>query len=256
MRLLLIYLLLLYCNFSKAEGKLLMCTNYNEDGTYSGVYENVFINKEGNFMYLFYESSTPITDDTLYVNINKEFNRRDSNFYKFDYYHLVVDNSKMWAVNKYIFTKPGRYKISTFNKNGDEIAKPYYANVGYYESEYDDLLIKDSWYYSSSKLSFYEKNIEDSLIGENNIFNYQSPETKIILKIEQENNKPLNTSNLFAKIYSDDKNQEFISANSYYVNANWWWTYVPIYFKSKGKFIVELYTNNDIFIQRKKVEIK
>lgn len=233
-----------------------MCTDYNEDGTYSGVYQDVFINKEGNFMYLFYESTTPITDDTLFVNIEKDFNRRDTNYYKYDYYYLVVDNSNKWAVNKYIFTKPGRYKISTFNKNGDEISKPYYANVGYYESEYDDLLIKDSWYYSSSIVTFYEKNIGDSLIGENKIFNYQANGTTLALKIAQQNQKELNTTNLFVAIYTDDKNHELINKNSYYISREWWWTYVPIYIKNKGKYSVEVYTNNDIFINSGKVEIK
>lgn len=256
MRLLLFFLFFMFSNFScNAQRKLMLCTNYDNEGKYSGVLDDIYINKNGNFMYVFYESMSQI-NDTVFISIEKDYNRKDTNFYKFDHYYLVPDASKKWAVNKYIFTKPGRYKFSIYNRNGDEIAMPYYAKIGYYDNEYDDLLIKDTWYYNTSKITFYEKNIGDSLIAENTVFNYQAAETKIILKIEQINKKPLNTNNLFVKIYTEDKNHELISSDAYYVNSNWWWTYVPIYFKNKGKFMVEVYTNNDVFIQRKNVEIK
>ncbi len=255
MRLLLLFLCTIIYNFSNAQGKLILCTNYDNEGKYAGVLDNIYINKSGNFMYLFYEATSPI-NDTLYIKIEKNFNRKDSNYYQFDHYYLVPDASKKWAVNKYIFTKPGNYKISTFNRNGVEIAKPSFAKFSFEDNEYDDLLIKDSWYYKKSKITFYEKSVGDSLVGENDIFNYQPSETKILLKIAQENQKPLNTNNLFVSIYTDDKNHEFISSDSYYVNENWWWTFIPIYLKNKGKYIVEVYTNNDIFIQHKKVEIK
>lgn len=206
-------------------------------------------------MYLFYEASSPIYD-TLYIKIQKDFSRKDSNYYQFDHYYLVPDISKKWAVNKYIFSKPGRYKISVYNRNGAEITEPLLTKIIYNENEYDDLMIKDTWFYNQSKITFYEKNIGDSLIAENIIFNYQPSETKVILKIEQENKKPLNSNNLFVKIYTDDENHKFISSNAYNINENWWWTFIPIYIKNKGKYLVEVYTNNDIFIQSKKIEVK
>jgi len=219
------------------------------------MYENWTINKNGNFIYLFYEEKNAI-DDTLYVLLEKNYNRRDTEYYELDHYYLVPDTSKNFAVNKYIFTKPGNYKISVFNRKGISIAPPHYTTIDYYESEYDFLSNADSWYYSNSVLTFYEKKVNDSLFGENKIFTLKEDGIDVVLSIVQKNKKPIKSNNLLVTIYTDDKNKVKINSIPYYVDYNWNWTTIRVPFKQKGKFIVEVYNDSDVFINSSKIEIQ
>ena len=243
------------CSSTNAQGKLIICSEYKQDGSYTGVYNNWFINKKGNFMYLFYESSTAVSD-TVFVKLDKQFNRRDSNYYELDHYYLIPSGNKKWAANKYIFTKPGKYRISAYNRNGDLLTAPYYTTISFAENEYDDLFLKDSWYYESSIIEFYEKAIGDSMIGKNDVFNYQPNNTNITLYILQQNKKPLQSQHLFVSVYSDDKLHEHISSYPYYIDASWHWTFLPVKMERKGKFIVEIYNDDDVFINSAKIEIR
>ena len=216
------------CSF--AQNKLLLCTGYDKDGKYSGAYNEWNIQKDSNFMYLFYESATPL-NDTLLVIIDKVFNRTDTNFYEFDHYYLVPDISKKWAVNKYIFSKSGKYKITVFDRN-------------------------NTWYYNQSETGFYENNKGDTMVGRNDVFSYKQDGTRVILYIGQKDKRPLKTTHLISRIYTNDTCHEFIRSNSYYVDENWSWTFVPVYFYKKGKYTVELYNDDDIFINSTPIEIK
>ena len=255
MRLLLCLILIVVSTKSFAQNKLFLCAEYNKDGTYSGTYSNWSIEKTGNYVYLFFESATPVSD-TVMVKIDRIYNRRDTSYYEFDHYYLVPEESKKFAVNKYTFTKPGNYRINVYDRNGVRLAEPHFTEIKFAENEYDQLLFKDSWYYNTSKIYFYEKMIGDSMVGKTSIFNLKQNETTAILYIEQENQKPLKSGHLFVSVYSDDSCHELVSAYTYYINENWFWTFIPVSFKRKGKFIVELYNDNDVFIQREKIEIR
>ncbi len=255
MRFIAYILLALQLNISKAENKLILCTNYSSDGTHSGTYENWSIQKGGNYMYLFYESISPITD-TVYISISKKFNRKDTNYYEYDHYYLVPDSSKKWAVNKYTFTKSGSYKISVHNRFHTTLSSPLFTDINLAENEYNDIYFPDTWYYNQSKIYFYEKAIGDSMVGKSDSYLYNAAGNKIILYIEQENKSPLKSGHLFISIYTADKCHEFINSFTYYINEKWYWTFVPINFNKKGKFIVELYNDDDVFINSSILEIK
>jgi hypothetical protein len=242
-------------SISKAQNKLFLCTNYNEIGEYTGAYENWSIQRNGNFMYLFYESITPI-NDTISILIEKDFNRKDTNYYEYDHYYLVPDISKKWAVNKYTFTKPGRYKITAYDKNSNKVTQTYYTTIEFSEDAYSNDKTVDSWYYNTSNITYFEKNIKDTMVGKNTVFAYQPNNTKVILFIEQKNNKTLHSNHLFVSIFKDDECHQKINSDSYYINDNWHWTFIPIYFKNAGKYIVELYNDDDVFINAAKLEIK
>jgi hypothetical protein len=241
------------CSF--AQNKLLLCTGYDKDGKYSGAYNEWNIQKDGNFMYLFYESATPL-NDTLLVIIDKVFNRTDTNFYEFDHYYLVPDISKKWAVNKYIFSKSGKYKITVFDRNNNQLAQPYITNIDFNVNEYNEMKFVDTWYYNQSETGFYENNKGDTMVGRNDVFSYKQDGTRVILYIGQKDKRPLKTPHLISRIYTNDTCHEFIRSNSYYVDENWSWTFVPVYFYKKGKYTVELYNDDDIFINSTPIEIK
>ena len=76
-RLFIVISLFFLTNHLNAQNKLLLCTEYDQNGNYKGAYDEWRIGKGGNFMYLFYESSTPI-NDTVFIMIYKTFNRKDT----------------------------------------------------------------------------------------------------------------------------------------------------------------------------------
>ena len=254
-RLFIVISLFFLTNHLNAQNKLLLCTEYDQNGNYKGAYDEWRIGKGGNFMYLFYESSTPI-NDTLFVMIYKTFNRKDTSLLEYDHYYLVPDVSKKFAVNKYIFTKSGKYKITVYDRNNKQIAQPYVADISLIESDYSDEHFVDTWYYKTSEIKFYESVVNDSMVGKNTVFNYKTSNNNVILRIEQQNKQPFKTRHFYCKIYSADNCHELIGTDTYYIDENWHWTYVSVNINQKGKFIVELYNDDDVFINSAQLEIR
>ena len=255
MRLVLYIFLAFSCINSKAQNKLLLCSNYTNDGAFAGDYENWTIQKGGNYMFLHYTSSTPI-NDTIFIGIEKNFNRRDTNYYEYDHYYLITDSSRKWAVNKYVFTKTGQYKMTAYDRHNNQLAPIYTTFIRLEDKAYSDMYFTDTWYYEKSKIFFYEKTIGDTMFGKNNVFTYQPTGSKVILYIEQPEGQSLKTNHLLISVFSDDKCHEHLFSYTYYLEKSWFWTHVPIYFYQKGKYIVELYNDDDVFINSASLEIK
>ncbi len=251
---LLLCLLLISQLTNKAENKLLLCTAYDANGEYSGDYSSWNIQKTGNYMYLFYTSDKPV-NDTLFITINKTFNRKDTNFYLFDHYYLIPDSSKKFAVNKYTFSKPGNYQLRVFDRKSEELLGMYTAFIGYNEDQYNEVFFTDTWYYKETSIFFCDSISEDMPIGKREVFNYDSNRNKITLYIENANKKPLKTNNVFIKVY-DKENRKLILSDSYSLNGNWFWTYINIFLEEKGKYTLELYNADDVFINAADLEIK
>lgn len=239
----------------KAQSKLFLCTDYAKDGTLSGNYENWTIQKGGNFLYLYFSSSTPI-NDTIFIGIEKNFNRRDTTYYEYDHYYLVTDSSKKWAVNKYVFSKTGQYRITAYDRHNNQLAVPYKTVIQLEDQAYSDMYFRDTWYYEESKVYFYNTAVGDTMFGRNNVFSYQPLGNKVILYLEQPEAKPFKTNHLFVSIFMDDKCHQYIDSYTFYVDDTWLWTHVPIYFSKKGKYIVEIYNDDDVFINSTSLEIK
>lgn len=251
-----LFLVALLCfKNSDAQNKLFLCTGYGKDGSYSGAYERWNIQKDGNYMYIYFQPLS-ILRDTVYVSIDKTYNRRDSNYYQYDRYFLVPDSSKKWAVNKYTFTKPGKYKITAFDINNNQLSEPYYTDIDINLNDYKDMHYVDTWYYNQSKIGFYEKAVGDSMIGRNDVFPYKPEGTNVVLYIEQPEKQPFKTNHFLASIYTNDNNHRFITSKMYYVNEQWHWTFVNVDFDKKGKYLLELYNEDDVFINSSPIEIK
>src|SRR4051812_11930984 len=104
MRILLMCLVMLTAFAARSENKLMLCTEYDVKGNPANAFPSWKIRKTGNFMYILYQSDTPI-QDSLFIWLQKTYSRKDTAFYEYDHYYLVPDASKKFAVNKYIFTK-------------------------------------------------------------------------------------------------------------------------------------------------------
>ncbi len=252
-----IFYLIIFSIFFPVQGqnKLFLCAQYQVDGSYTGAYKNWKIQKEGNFMFLFYESETSI-EDSLYIRIDKVFDRKDTNYYEYDHYYLLPGLSKKWAANKYTFTKTGKYKISVYDRQNNLLTSPYFTTIIFDDSSYNNIHFPDTWYYSNSNMAFYEKVSGDTLYGKKEIFPYQPDGNKIILYIGQNEERPFKSNHLVAKTYTADKCHELLGTNTFYIKDNWYWTFLTIYINQKGKYDIELFNEDDVFINSAKVEIK
>lgn len=254
MRILFSVWLLFLTHFLKGENNLLLCTEIDHDGKCLNTYDNWSIQKTGNFIYLLYQSDNPI-DDTLYVNIQKTFSRKDSNYYYYDYYYLVPDAAKKWASNKYTFTAPGNYRISVYNRKTEQLLGTLITTINYAEDEYAGYNFADTWYFSESKIAFCEAVINGKLIGEEKAFKQKAEGNTITLYLEQNGQKALKTDHLYLKIYAPDECNRLVASFESSIERSWYWTFVKIYLKNKGKYLVEVYTQDDVYINSGVVEI-
>ena len=246
--------IIIYSSLSKAENKLLLCTSYDNDGNYTGDFPSWKINRTGNFMYVLYQSDTPL-NDSLYISLEKTFNRKDSNYYQYDHYYLVPGATKKFAVNKYIFTKPGNYRISVYDRLSEALLKTYTTAIGYTDQEYADKFFTDTWYYNESVIYFCDSLVNSKLIGKSDVFSYQPQREKIVLYVEQLNKISLKTDHLFVKVFNRE-NHQLVQSSSYSIHNEWYWTFISIYIKDRGKYTVELYNEDDVFINQADLEIK
>ncbi|MFN8237547.1 MAG: hypothetical protein U0T77_05205 [Chitinophagales bacterium] len=238
-----------------AENRLLLCTSYNQDGAYSGVFPTWNIAENGSYMHFFYESDVPITD-TLSVLIFKIFDRRDTNYYEYDRYYLLPGPSGKWAANKYTFAHPGNYRFLLFDTKKNLLLQTHSTLIEYDKSVYDNKY-NDSWYYLNSNMVFCDSVVKGTIIGKSNSFAYKPEGNKVVIYIEQPDHRMLKSDHLFAKIYKmEGDKKKWVKSNSYYTDFNWFWTFIPIYLNEKGLYSVELYNEQDVYINSATLEIK
>ncbi len=254
MRILLPAFVLLITNMVQAENKLQLCTSYDVNGTPENTYPSWKISKTGNFMYILYQSDTPI-EDSLYITLSKTYSRKDTSYYQYDHYYLIPDASKKFAANKYIFSKPGNYIISVFDKHTEELLQSYTTVIDFADDDYRDPYFTDTWYYKLSQMYFGDTMVGEKLIGKSEVFTYKPGGNKITLYISQQNHSPLKSQHLIVKIISKETNK-LIKTNSYNIFTDWYWTYLPVYIDNKGKYTVEMYNEDDVFINKADLEIK
>ncbi len=245
----------LFALSASAENKLLLCTSYNQDGEYSGIFPTWNIAQTGSYMHIFYESDVPITD-TLSVIIFKIFDRRDTNYYEYDRYYLLPGQSQKWAANKYTFAHPGYYRFLVFDHKKDLLLQTHTTLIEYDKSAYDNNYI-DSWYYLNSRLVLCDSVVKGTIFGASNTFFYNPDGNKTILYIEQADKRALKTDHLFSKIYKlEGDKKTWVKSNSYYTDISWFWTYIPVYLNGKGLYSIELYNEQDVYINSVTLEIK
>ncbi|MBK9328673.1 MAG: hypothetical protein IPM95_04995 [Sphingobacteriales bacterium] len=252
----------LFCSYAllillsaSAENKLLLCSSYSESGEYSGVFPSWNITQDGSYMHLFYESDTPV-NDTLSVLIFKTFDRRDTNFYEYDRYYLLPGPSKEWAANKYTFRHPGNYRFLVFDLKKDLLLQSYNTLLEFENSVYDSHFT-DTWYYLNTQLTFCDSVVKGNIIGRKNSFTYNPNGTKVVVYIGQGNQLALKSDHILAKIYKiEGAKRTWIKSNPYYTEFSWYWTYLPIYLNERGNYLVELYNEQDVYINSAALEIK
>lgn len=240
-----------------AENKLFLCADYTPDGKYSGAYESWSIQQGGNYMHIFYSSDNSI-EDTLIVRIYKTFSRIDTNFYEYDHYYLIPGQSKKWAANKYTFTKPGNYRFYVYDKKNNNLLQTHNTSVAFQDQVYDSYLYTDTWYYYSTQLVVCDSVANETIYGQDVNFKSKAGYRKLNLLITQQNEKALKTQVILFKLYKLDDSgfyRKLVSTNSYFTNYKWFWTFLPFEIYQNGTYEIELYNEDDIFINTTKFNV-
>lgn len=114
----------------------------------------------------------------------------------------------------------------------------------------------DKEYYENSYVQFGDTvDSEGFIVNEGTFFKLINGERKLYLKIEQDT--PLKLSQLIVDVYTGKDYSEFV--NTYYFDipgVDWTYTYFPITFNKAGKYAVDFYNQDDVFINSGYVTIQ
>ena len=254
-----IVIFFLFCcsiNTIDASTIFTVCADYDNTGNPINSYNIWSVKRAGNFMYIFLKSDQLLTKK-YHVRIEKQYNRNDTSFLLFDRFDLKNDGTKNWIANKYTFLKSGIYKFLLFE---DEIETPintYYTTILYTEDTYVEDGFVDTWYYRNTDFRFCDSIQNEKLFGVKDVFKAQPNETKITIYISQYDKLWLKTDRMLAKIYKIEKNEKkFLFTDVFFTQYNWKWTFLDLYLQKKGKYLIELYNEEDVFINSRNLELE
>lgn len=247
------------------NGKVVLCEDYDKtDGTPSGINKNWDIDSaKGSYVYIIYSQDNIIKDNLmLYVdkkNKNGEYVADNTQ----DFTYNAKTDRKKWALADYLFLNSGNYKISVIGKD-EKVLATTYTNIGYIKnksssstsSTNDDGGITDTYYYSESKLVFGEgKNTDGTIKGEANEFRLINGNREITCLLTCD--KALKLKKIYLSIFTGTDYKEKVSEKEYEIKSpDWDWTSFQISVTKVGKYVVDLYNENDTYINSAYFEIK
>jgi hypothetical protein len=253
----------LFCLLAKAQGeKVVLCDSYDDYGIPTGVHTNWDIDTAGGYVYVLYSQDYDIRQKlSLYVDRKKE----DGTYAAFDtrYFSFDATNTKKFAVYDFKFTKAGDFKISVMG-NGKALATTY-CNVAVTETSANYLNKKkaqkngdavDTYYFEKSKITFGDA-IDDKAVvtGEATVFYLRNGKRDIMAKLQQDND--LKVTQVLVEVYGGTDYKEKIASQLYDIPSKTWnWMKVPLSFNKPGKYVVDMYNEDDVFINSGYLEIK
>jgi hypothetical protein len=97
---------------------------------------------------------------------------------------------------------------------------------------------------------------KDELIGVNDTFSLNL-EKNITIYIGNETGKNLRTDRIIGKIYKlAENNKTLYRTDIYFTKYTWQWTFLNLFLDKRGNYLVELYTEDDLFMNSKLITIK
>lgn len=107
--------------------------------------------------------------------------------------------------------------------------------------------IDDTYYYEYSFVAFGEGKSDDGfLLGESEYFTLKDNQILIYMLLEQED--PLMTSKLYIELYEGEDFENFVDTIEVDIQSEWNYVIVPLNFDKKGKYVLDIYSHNDTYI--------
>lgn len=241
-----------------------LCADYDKTtGVPTGIgkYWDVIDDGLGSNVYLIYTQDKPIKDE-----LNLFMDRKNANgaYVAYGTYYFNNDirkDIKKWAMYDVNFTEEGDYRLTVTGKNAEALAVTY-ADIKFKKDKNDktskstdDSEKTDTYYYEDSKIMFGESIKDGVLSGEASTFNLKGESKEIFAKIEQES--ALKFTRIYVDIYTGVDYKEKVSSLDYIVDDPIWnWVSAPVKFYKKGKYVVDIYNQDDIFVNSGYFEVK
>ncbi len=238
-----------------ATSKFAMCAYIDDSDKAIGFYETFATENTGNDIYIYYKQDATI-NQTYKVKIERMANRIDSAYEIVDTITMKAKNeTQNYCYNSYSFSLPGFYKFTLLDSNATNIIETYKTSIRYLDNYYKDDSTLDTWYYKNTKIVFCDSVLSEIFIGKKNKFPFNEVGSTIVTYISHDEKK-LRTEKIIAKIYAINDSNNLIETLTIDLKPTQRWTSFPITIKNKGKYSVELFSDKDIFIQKKSVEVE
>lgn len=264
MKKLLFISMLLLSTLATFAQKVVLCEDYDKTtGEPSGVYKNWDIKASGSYIYIIYTHNKQIKNE-LVVYIDKKYSDGEYGAFDTQYISTSETKGKNWAMLDFKFTEAGEYKIIIL-ENGKELAYTY-TTIGYQEgyeptsnnnsnsnNNNDDDEI-DTYYYENSEVSVAtsvdDKTFEVSGKKESEyLSNIRGKELYIVVEQDSEFKTDL--------FYLDiELNGEFLETKEIEVESNWNIAWHKYSFTKRGKYYIEVYNANDVYVNSIEFEVK
>ena len=244
---------------AQSKGTVVTCESYDDNGVTSGVYKAWDIKKDGSFVYVIYSQDKTITKNlNLYVDKKNEKGKFIA-YATEDFAYNPKTDRKKFAMYDYKFTEEGDYRLTVMADNTDALATTEVTI--YFEKETssttaDELDETDTYYYENSEITFaMDFDSEANATGEATEFRLKNGESNFFAKVQQDND--LKVTQIRVSIYTGDDYKEEVSDENFDVESKEWnWIKIPIKVTKRGKYVVDMYTENDVFINSGYFEIK
>ncbi len=250
------------------NGKVTLCETYDKvTGAPSGIHQNWDIKADGGYVYIVYSQDKKITE-SLRLYVDKKTKSGTYVAYATEYFNNdTKTDAKKWAMYDFKFTEEGDYKISIMGNGSDALAIAY-TNIGFMEGEENNVANKQkaggyssddddpSDYYMDSKITLGQSVNADGVVsGAATEFKLINGKCDIQAKLEQ--TEDLNLTAVKVYVYGGKDYTESISSLTYTVaSKDWNWIHVPINTTKRGKYVVDMYTDDDVYIQTAYFEVK
>lgn len=247
----------------KAQGTVTLCEDYDKtDGTPSGIYKNWDIKSSGGFVYIVYRQDRIISDKLLLFVDKKNTAGQYIVYDTQDIDYNPKSKPQKWAMYDYEFKEAGEYEISIVAVSTEKTLATTQTKISIINGSVsnadnnnsDDEV--DTYYYENSSVVFAKSIDSDANTnGESTTFRLENGKCDFYAKLQQDDDLLL--TQLIVDVYGGDDYKELIDSQTYDIESKTWnWVKVPINLTKRGKYVVDMYTQDDVYINSGYVEVK
>lgn len=251
----------------------------SETGENSGHYTSWDIQPTGGFIYIVYSQDVAIREPLVLEVEYKKYADDDFTQLKVHNFLNDVTAKKKYAMYDLEFNKAGTFKVIVKTKNGKFLAQAT-TKINVVDdtkssddntSEYNAQETINTMFGSNDKLTsdYYENSVikfgtsvgdNATIYGEATEFKYKSGKTPVVISIT--NGKVFKCEEIKLSVYKktkingkeDTKLVQTIPVTG--IGDDWDWVYATIDFTEKGDYIIDVWNENDVFINTGYVTIK
>jgi hypothetical protein len=243
---------------AQTTNRVVLCESYDTNGAPTGINKNWDISKNGSYVYVLYSQESFIPNGLLlYIdkkNDKGEFVAYDTKDFP---YNPKTDKQK-FAVYDCLFSEIGDYKLNVIDAVSKKVLASTTTNIALMKEEKSGTTTTDetdTYYYENSFIVFGES-IDDNAVvsGEATTFKLIGGKRDLYLKLEQDDD--LKLTELVMDVYGGEDYKELSYTETFNIpSKDWNWVKLPVKFTKTGKYVVDLYTQDDVYVNSGYIEI-